>query len=76
MFFAQKTREKQLMKLQKLRDWAGPWHLWHLVFFMNHLKLVNSIPDDWDTIKEESIQVVESFVCAMYGKKRFDELRR
>ena len=26
---------------------------------------------DWDAITEEDIQVVEGFVCAMYGKKRF-----
>ena len=26
---------------------------------------------DWDAITEEDIQVLEGFVCAMYGKKRF-----
>ena len=33
---------------------------------------------DWDAITEEDIQVVEGFVCAMYGKKilqSVDELR-
>ena len=74
MFFAKKTREKQFMKHQKFRDWREPWYLRHLVFFTNHLKLVNPIPDDWDVIKEEDIQVVEGFVCAMYGKKSFQSV--
>ena len=46
------------MNPQKFRDWTGPWHLRHLGFFTNHLKLVNSISDDWNAIKEEDIQVV------------------
>ena len=58
------------MRPQKFRDWGGPWDIRHLGFYTNHLKLVNSIPDDWDAIKEEDIQVVEGFVCAMHGKKR------
>ena len=27
--------------------------------------------NDWDAITEEDVQVVEDFVCTMYGKKRF-----
>ena len=29
---------------------------------------------DWDVITEEDIQVVEGFVCAMYGNKRFQSV--
>ena len=69
-----KTREKQFMKLQKFCDWGRPWHLRHIRFFMNYLKLVNLIPDDWDAITEEYTQVVKGFVCVMYGKKRFQSV--
>ena len=31
---------------------------------------------DWDAITEEDIQVVEGFVCAMYGKKILQSVRR
>ena len=33
------------MKPQNFCDCGGPWHLQHLGFFTNHLKLVNLIPD-------------------------------
>ena len=32
------------MMPQNFCDCGGPWSLWYLGFFMNHLKLVNSIP--------------------------------
>ena len=83
MFFFYLTNAKKhgkniSLRSQKSRDCCGPWHLRHLHFFTNHLKLVNPIRDDWDIITEEDIQVVQGFVCAMHGKKRFqsvDELR-
>ena len=31
------------MKPKNVCDCGGPWHLWHLDFFKNHLKLVNLI---------------------------------
>ena len=62
------------MKLQKFCDCGRSWHLRHLRFFTNHLKLVNPIPDDWDAITEQYIQVVKGFACVMYGKKRFQSV--
>ena len=40
----QKTWQKWFMKPQHFRDCCGPWHLKHLGFFTNYLKLVNLIP--------------------------------
>ena len=34
---AKKTWEKQFMKPKNFRDCGGPWRLWHLGFFTNHL---------------------------------------
>ena len=39
----QKTWGKQFMRSQNFHDCGAPWHLWHLGFFKNHLKLVNLI---------------------------------
>ena len=35
------------MKPQNFCNCGGPWHLWHLVFFTKHLKLVNSITEKY-----------------------------
>ena len=48
---SKKTWKKQFMKPKNFRDCGGPWCLWHLGFFTNHLKLVNSIPVNYVEIK-------------------------
>ena len=59
-------------------NWKGKVRLMKLLEKNESVQQVFSKLHDWDAITEEDIQVVEGFVCAMYGKKilqSVDELR-
>ena len=50
-----------IIKPKKFCNCGGAWHLQHLGFLMNHLKLVNLIPDQFD-----QLHFVNSTVCYYY----------